>query len=125
MKDRVYISDLRVKCIIGTKASERKVKQTLIINVAMECDLGPSGESDRLEDTVNYMKIRNRIMSRVESSRFFLIERIAREVAEICLADKLVKLVRVRVDKPGAIPAAISAGVEIERKRRAARGKKR
>jgi dihydroneopterin aldolase len=56
-------------------------------------------------------------MALVESSGFLLIERMAGEIASLCLAHEGVRQVRVTVDKPGALRFARSVAVEIVRTR--------
>ena len=113
--DKIYIRDIELKCIIGTKPIERKKKQWVAINVVLECDLAKAGRTDRLEDTVNYKTLKDQIADLVEQSRYFLIERMADRVAAICLQTPDVKAVTVTVDKPGALTKACSAAVEIRR----------
>jgi len=113
--DKMTIRDLRLKCFIGTRPAERKRKQAVLVNVALECDLSRAGRTDALKDTVNYARMEERIAALAESSRFFLIERLAERIAQVCLGDRRVKAVTVRVDKPAALPRAASAGVEIRR----------
>lgn len=116
--DRMCIRDIQLKCIIGTNPSERRKKQWVCINVALDCDLAKAGRTDRLEDTINYKKLKDQIVEMVEKSKFFLIERMAARIARLCLAMAGVKAVTVTVDKPGALTGARSAAVEITRKKR-------
>ena len=113
--DKMHIRDIELKCIIGTKPIERKKQQWVAINVVLECNLAKAGRTDRLEDTVNYKELTDRIAALVEKSRFLLIERMADRVAGICLRTPGVKAVTVTVDKPGALTKACSAAVEIRR----------
>jgi FolB domain-containing protein len=53
----------------------------------------------------------------VESSSFFLVEKLATEVARLCLRDPKVERVDVRVEKPGALRFARTVAVEISRTR--------
>jgi len=115
--DKMYIRDIEVRCIIGTKPMERKRKQRVDINVVLDCDLRKAGRTDRLEDTVNYKKLKDGIIERIEKSKFFLIEKMADCVARICLETRGVKAATVTVDKPGALTKACSAAVEIRRKK--------
>jgi dihydroneopterin aldolase len=46
-----------------------------------------------------------------------LVETLAERIAEACLHDLRVHAVRVRVEKLDVFPDAVSAGVEIERRR--------
>lgn len=115
--DCIYIRDLLVRCIIGTKPDERRNPQDIVINLTLYTDLAPAGLSDRLEDTVNYQAVKQDVVRMVEASSFFLVERLADRVARIGLADPRVARVRVSIDKPGALRFARSVAVAIERDR--------
>jgi FolB domain-containing protein len=64
---------------------------------------------------VNYRTLTKRVIARVEQSEFRLIERLAEEIASLCLEEPGVKRVRVAVAKPGALRFARSVGIAIER----------
>ncbi len=113
--DKIIIRDLALRAIIGTFPEERREKQDVIFNIELFCDLAPAGKSDRLDDTVDYKTLKKNIIAKVESSDFFLIERLAQSVADICLADKRILKVKVMVDKPAALRFCRSVAVEIER----------
>lgn len=115
MPDRIHIADLSVSCIIGTNPEERVQKQGVLINLALECDLRGAGQSDDIEDTVDYVSLKNRLVDMVEQSDFYLIERLAERIAGICLDTHGVDAATVRVDKPGALTFARSVAVEIRR----------
>ena len=117
MTDRILIRDLVVSCIIGTNKEEREHKQNVSVNLAIDVDLAGAGFSDQIEDTLDYRALKNRICLHVEASECFLIERMAGEIAEICLREPLAKAVTVTVDKPGALTKARSVAVEIRRER--------
>jgi dihydroneopterin aldolase len=46
-----------------------------------------------------------------------LVETLAERIAEACLSDHRVRIARVTVEKPKALPDASCAGVTIERRR--------
>jgi D-erythro-7,8-dihydroneopterin triphosphate epimerase len=113
--DKIYITDLLLRCIIGLNDWERTQKQDVLINVTLYTDLKQPCQTDRLEDSVDYKEIKKEIIAMVENSGFNLIERLAGEIARICLAHSATKAVRIKVDKPGALRFAKSVGVEIFR----------
>lgn len=117
MMDRIYIVDLEVMSLIGVYAEERDAKQLLVVNVALGCDLRTAGASDRLEDTVDYHQLEQRIMRLAEQSEAELIETLAEQIAALALEDARVVETVVRIDKPGALDAAKGAAVEIVRAR--------
>ena len=115
--DRIYIRDLEVDCIIGTKPDEREKKQTVVLNVELECDLSRSGQTDHLGDTLNYRTLKKALVRHIEASEYMLIERLADRVAHLSLQNSLVCSVTVTIDKPGALSGARSVAVQITRHR--------
>lgn len=115
--DTILIRDLMIRCIIGTRPVERRRPQTVILNIALQCDLSRAGRTDNLADTVNYKDLHDRILELGRRSSFLLIERLAAAVADVCLSDRRVKSATVMADKPGALSHAASAGVSITRRR--------
>ena len=115
--DRIEIRDLLLRCIIGINESERHNKQDVIINIVMWADTRPAAQSDNIEDAVNYRTVAKQIIEHVEESVYFLVERLAERIAEICLQDPRVMRVQVGLQKPGALRFARSVGVTIVRTR--------
>lgn len=114
---RIHIRDLHARCIVGIYPEERKHKQDVIINITLEADLRAACRSDAIEDTVNYKSIKKAVYAMLEASQYLLIERLAEEVAALCLHDPKVREVTVTVDKPGALRFARSVAVELTRGR--------
>ena len=111
--DRILISDLLVRCIIGVNEDERREKQDVVINLSISTDLGKAGKSDRFEDAIDYRDLKKRVMALAENSQFYLVEALAESVASLCLEHPAVAQVQVRVEKPLALRFARSVGVEI------------
>lgn len=116
-RDRIEIHDLLLRCIIGINESERKNKQDVLFNIVMWADTRPAARSDEIDDAVNYRTVAKQIIEHVEASEYFLVERLAERVAEICLRDARVHQVQVQVEKLGAVRFARSVGVTILRTR--------
>jgi FolB domain-containing protein len=117
MTDQIQIKDLHLRTIIGINDEERRNRQDVLINITLYADTRTAGRSDDITDAVNYRTITKQVIELVENSSFFLVEKMAAEIAAICLADPRVERARVRVEKPGALRFARSVGVEIERGR--------
>lgn len=113
--DLIHIRDLRLRCIIGINPEEREKVQDVIINITLSADLRRACRSDRIADTVDYKRIKSDVVSMAEASSFFLVERLAEAIAEICLRDSRVREARVAIEKPGALRFARTVGVEIAR----------
>jgi FolB domain-containing protein len=117
MSDKILIQDLLIRGIIGIHDWEREKKQDILINIEMEADCRPAGLSDDFQDAVDYRAVSKSVIALVEDSEFFLVERMAEEIAKICLENPAVTFARVRVEKPGAVRFSRSVGIEIERSR--------
>ncbi len=115
--DRIGIHDLRVRCIVGINPEERETKQDVVIQLTLHADLKRAGETDCIEDTIDYMDLTDRVSMVVEGSTYYLIERLAERIAEVCLEEKAVQKIEVIVQKPGALRRARSVEVEIIRER--------
>jgi FolB domain-containing protein len=117
MIDRIVIQDLWLRTIIGIKEEERRNRQDVLINLVLHADTQAAGASDDIDDAVNYRTLTKRIIALVEGSQFYLVEKMAAEIAAVCLRHPGVEAVTVRVEKPGALRFARSVGVEIHRTR--------
>lgn len=115
--DQIKIRDLHLRCTIGIQEWERKVRQDVLIDVDLFADLSAAGQSDRIEDTVNYKTLSKAMIALTEHSSFFLVETLAEQLAALCLKDDQIQRVRISVEKPGALRFARSVGVIIERSR--------
>lgn len=115
--DKIRIEDLALRCIIGFNPEERNKKQDVLIQITLRTDLRAAGKTDNVADTVDYKTIKNGVVELVEASSFRLLEKLAQEVAELCLGDPGVQRVDVRVDKPGALRFARTVSVDISRDR--------
>ncbi|MEL7186476.1 MAG: dihydroneopterin aldolase [Pseudomonadota bacterium] len=113
--DKIYLEELKVDTIIGIWDWERKIRQTVIIDLTMSADIARAAATDEVEDTLNYKSVAKRIQSFVSESEFQLVETLAERIAGIIRDEFDVAWVRVRVSKPGAIRGSRNVGVEIER----------
>jgi FolB domain-containing protein len=116
--DKIHIRDLLIRCIVGIFDWEREKKQDVLINITLYADLKTACQTDRIEDTVDYKAIKQKVVNMVESSSYMLVERLAERVAEICLENPQVQRAKVLVDKTGALRFARSVGIEIVREQK-------
>jgi len=118
--DQILIRDLQFRCIVGIDPEERREKQDIKAQIALDVDLREACRTDAIEDTVDYRALKKDILCMVESSHFYLIEALAESIADICLARDRVTRVEVIVEKPGALRFARTVAVRIVRTRDAA-----
>ena len=113
--DIIYLHDLKIDAVIGIFEWERRVKQTITLDLDMAADIRKAAASDSIADTLDYKAVSKRLIDFVGHSEFHLVETIAERVAEIILAEFNVAWLRVRVNKKGAVRGAMDVGVIIER----------
>jgi dihydroneopterin aldolase len=115
VRDRVFVRDLRVPTVIGVRAKERRVPQTVLVDVEIACDAARAAKDDDLSESVDYAAVARRIRAFGAKSRFRLVETFAHRLAKHLRADPAVEWLRLRIRKPGAVTHAGDVGVEIER----------
>ena len=113
--DIVFLRDLRIETVIGIYDWERKIKQTVVLDLEMAGDVRKAAASERIEDALNYKAVAKRMIQFVGESRFQLVETLAERCAEVILSEFDVPWVRLSVNKIGAVTGARDVGVLIER----------
>ena len=120
----VFLRDIVLRASIGVHKHEERGRQRIRVNV----DLGVRDDAarplsraavgrDELSRVVDYEAVAQRVRAIVAAGHVRLVETLAERIAEACLEDARVELVRVRVEKLDVFADAASAGVEIERRR--------
>ncbi len=113
--DTVFVHELKVETIIGIWGWERKIRQTVSIDLEMGADIRRAAATDSIDDTLNYKAISKRVQQFVADSEFQLVETMAEKIAELVLQEFKVPWIQVRVSKPGAIRGAKNVGILIHR----------
>ena len=114
---RVLVRDLEIIASVGVFEHEKRYEQRIIISADLFVRDDYDGVSDRISDVLDYSKVVDGISRLVQSGHVNLIETLAERIADHCLADPRVAGVRVRIEKPEAMPSCRSVGIEIERHR--------
>ena len=115
--DKVIIKNLLARGIIGVNDWERNRPQNILINIVLITDTRKAAQSDSIQDCINYSTMSKKILAHAETVNRLTVEALANDLAKICIEEKGVQKVIVRVEKPGAVRFAESVGVEIERSR--------
>lgn len=113
--DTIFLHKLKVDTVIGIWDWERKIRQTVVIDLDMAADIRKAAKTDSVDDTLNYKRVSKRVQQFVADSSFQLVETLAERIAELLIGELGVSWVRVKVNKPGAIRGARDVGVVIER----------
>jgi dihydroneopterin aldolase len=113
--DTIFLTDLRIETVIGIWDWERKIRQTVSIDLEMGADVATAAAHDDIDHTLNYKAVAKHVQSFVGESSFRLVETLAERIAKLILTEYDVPWVRVSVNKPGAIRNARDVGVKIYR----------
>jgi len=117
---RVFIHGLKLDMLIGIYPDERVRPQpvgiSLDLTVHDDVDVSDVNDPARI---VCYDTIATRVRELCAKRHVGLVETLAERIAELCLEDHRVRSVRVKVEKPEALPDCQSVGIEIERQQRA------
>ena len=116
-EDRIFLRGLSTECIIGFVDWERRVPQTVVIDLELPCDCERAARRDLVADTLDYKAVAKRVLGWVQASQFHLVESLAHGLALLLLAEFPLDWVRVSINKPGAIRHSSDVGVRIERRR--------
>jgi 7,8-dihydroneopterin aldolase/epimerase/oxygenase len=113
--DIIFLREIRVDALIGVYEWEKRVPQTLQLDLEIALPNSRAGQSDKLADALDYSEIIAHIRNVLTSRHFNLIEAMAEHVAQILLDDFRAPWVRVSVAKLSAIRDCKQVGVRIER----------
>ena len=115
--DRIFLRGLTAECIIGFIDWERRVKQTVVVDLEIPVDCRHAALTDAVADTVDYKKVAKRVLAFIEASEFKLVETLAQRLALLLLEEFPLQWIRLSINKPGAIRNSRDVGVSIERSR--------
>ena len=115
--DRIFLRGLTAECVIGFIDWERRVKQTVVVDLELPVDCRQAAVTDDVTDTVDYKKVSKRVLAFIEASEFKLVETLAQRLAMLILEEFSIEWIRLSINKPGAIRNSRDVGVSIERTR--------
>jgi dihydroneopterin aldolase len=126
----VFLRDMTLLASVGVHAFEHEARQRIRLNVDLAV-LDEGGPHDRpfslsapakddLSRVVDYEAVAARVRDIVTSGHVRLLETLAERIAEACLEDQRVRIIRVRVEKLDIFADVAAVGIEIERRAEAA-----
>jgi len=107
--DRIAVTGIAARGFHGVLDHERRDGQTFIVDVALFLDSRPAAAADDLALTVNYAEVAAAVVALIEGDPVDLIEALAQDIADACLAYAIVGAVEVTVHKPEA-PVGVTFG---------------
>lgn len=113
--DTVEIRGLRADAVIGVHDWERRIRQTLLIDLDLATDVRAAAAHDNLADALDYAAVAKRVTTLVEQSSYQLIESVAEGIVATLQQEFGIRWLRLRISKPGAVANAHNISVLIER----------
>ena len=129
----VFLRDMVLAASIGVYPHEQQAAQRVRVNIDLGVAEGPAWRGgagqdgaglsrsgvgrDELDRVVDYERVVHAVRAVVASGHVRLVETLAERLAETCLEDARVMVVRVRIEKLDVFDDMASVGVEIERER--------
>jgi len=113
--DIIFLGGLKIDTVIGIYEWERKIKQTVELDIEMAFDIQKAAETDDIQYTLDYKTVSDRIIAFVEASEFFLVEKLIIEIANIIRNEFNVPWVKITLNKKGAIGSGRDVGIIVER----------
>ena len=115
--DKVFIRQLEIQTHIGVHAWEHHIRRPLILDLDLGVDTREAAASDHIRDALDYKAVCDAIERLVRERQFQLLETFAESAALRLFEEFPLLSLRLSVSKPGAVTAARTVGVEIERRR--------
>lgn len=113
--DIIFLQDIKLDLIIGIYDWERKVPQTIQMDLEIALPHSRACESDQVGDTIDYAAVMARIEQTLKEKHFSLVEALAEHVARLIRNEFGAPWVKVTVAKLGMIRGVRRLGVSIER----------
>lgn len=115
--DKIFIRGLSIEATIGVHAWEQQLPRPLLFDLDLGIDARHAAASDQVRDAVDYALVAAMVAKFVQAHAVALLETLAESLARELFAQFPIQSLRLSIGKPGAVAAAKSVGVEIERRR--------
>jgi len=115
--DTIFIKNLRVIGILGVNPYEQRKPQRIRVSLEVTTDISDAAKNDDVKQTIDYSTLSHHVIDFIDANRFFTIEALIEALAQEILEFDHVQAVKLRIEKPNAVPEAESVGVEISRQK--------
>tara|TARA_B100000609_G_C16933512_1_gene290471 strand:- start:11 stop:406 length:396 start_codon:yes stop_codon:yes gene_type:complete len=112
---KVIIKDLILNISVGIHVFEKKKKQRVKFNIEILTNSLVSPNNKDLSSILNYEEVVNSIEKLVNLKHYELLEDLAENIFDMIFKNKLVKNIKLRIDKIDIIKKASSVGIEVQK----------
>lgn len=113
--DIIFLRELKIDTLIGVYEWEKRIPQTLQVDLEIALPNDRAGHSDDIADALNYAEVVQHMQNLLGQRHFNLLEALAEHIAQMLLRDFNVPWVKISVAKLNAIRGSRMVGVCIER----------
>ena len=113
--DIIFIKQLKIDTVIGIYDWEKKIRQTITLDIEMSADIRQSAQTDDIKHTVDYKAVSKRLINFVQKSEFNLVETLAERISEIIRNEFGIAWVKLTLNKGAVLTGASGVGIIIER----------
>ncbi|MXS85584.1 dihydroneopterin aldolase [Nitrosomonas sp. HPC101] len=115
--DIIFLKEFRIKTLIGIYPWEKKIPQTIELNLEIALPSQQASRTDHIEDALDYSKIVYKINSMLSQQHFSLLETLTENIAQMILNEFGAPWVKVSAAKLNVIRGVKQLGICIERSR--------
>ena len=117
--DTIFISELRIETLIGIYEWEKKVPQTIQLDIEVGLPGAHASHSGRIGDTIDYSRVVARVEQLFAEKHFLLLEKAGDAVADLITREFHAPWIKVSIAKLAPLKSVKRLGVTIERGQRA------
>ena len=100
--DVIQLTGIRCYGYTGYLPEEQVLGQWFEVDLRLWLDLAPAGQTDRIEDTLDYRSIISAVKEIIATAKYALVEKLAETIVTTVLAYDMVQQVELKLHKPGA-----------------------
>lgn len=113
--DIIFLHEYKLALVIGIYDWERRLPQTIQLDLEIGLPASHAGETGRVEDTIDYGRVAQAIEASVRQKPFDLLETLAEHIAHLIRTDFKSPWVRISITKLGMLGHIKRVGITIER----------
>ena len=114
---KVNIKNLILNISVGLHDFEKKEKQRVRFNIDISTDSNIKPDNTNLLSIVNYEDTINKITNITKTKHHELLEDLAENIFDVIFKSKIVKKVKLKLEKLDIIKDTESVGIEVSKKR--------
>ncbi len=97
--DKIHIKGISCQAYVGVPPQERENPQEVVVDLTLSLNLETAAQTDRVESTVDYQKIVEKVEHAISERPFQLLEALTSHVCQSLLTDTRIKIALVKIRK--------------------------